>query len=86
MLKQKIDKMQQNSKCSLCGDRDETIDHISECSKLEQKVTGWGKWPTENCARNLNLTYDKWYILSKRMRRTNFSGILRHKRITYLGQ
>ena len=30
--------MQQNSKCRLCSDRDETINHlISECSKLAQK-------------------------------------------------
>ena len=30
--------MQQNSKCRLCGDRDETINHIiSRCSKLAQK-------------------------------------------------
>ena len=30
--------MQQNSKCRLCSDRDETINHIiSECSKLVQK-------------------------------------------------
>ena len=35
----RIDKTQQNSKCTLCGDRDETINHIiSECSKLAQKV------------------------------------------------
>ena len=34
----RIDKTQQNSKCWLCGDRDETINHIiSECSKLAQK-------------------------------------------------
>ena len=34
----RIDKTQQNSKCRLCGDRDETINHIiSECSKLSQK-------------------------------------------------
>ena len=34
-IKARIDKMQQNSKCRLCGDRDETIDHIiRECSKL----------------------------------------------------
>ena len=34
----RIDKTQQNSKCRLCGDRDETINHIiSECSKLAQK-------------------------------------------------
>ena len=37
-IKARIDKTQQNSKCSLCGDRDETINHIiSECSKLAQK-------------------------------------------------
>ena len=31
-------KTQQNSKCRLCGDRDETINHIiSECSKLVRK-------------------------------------------------
>ena len=34
----RIDKTQQNSKYRLCGDRDETINHIiSECSKLAQK-------------------------------------------------
>ena len=27
-IKARIDKMQQNSKCRLCGDRDETINHI----------------------------------------------------------
>ena len=38
-IKTRIDKTQQNSKCRLCGDRDETInDIISECSKLPQKV------------------------------------------------
>ena len=37
-MKARIDKTQQNSKCMLCGDRDETINHIiSECSKLAQK-------------------------------------------------
>ena len=37
-IKARIDKTQQNSKCSLCGDRDETINHvISECSKLAQR-------------------------------------------------
>ena len=37
-IKARIDKTQQNSKCGLCGDRDETINHIiSECSKLAQK-------------------------------------------------
>ena len=37
-IKARIDKTQQNSKCRLCGDRDETINLIiSECSKLAQK-------------------------------------------------
>ena len=37
-IKARIYRMQQNSKCRLCGDRDETINHIiSERSKLEQK-------------------------------------------------
>ena len=37
-IKARIDKTQQNSKCRICGDRDETINHIlSECSKLAQK-------------------------------------------------
>ena len=36
-IKARIDKTQQNSKYRLCGDRDETINHIiSECSKLAQ--------------------------------------------------
>ena len=34
-IKARIDKTQQNSKCRLCVDKDETIDHIiSKCSKL----------------------------------------------------
>ena len=37
-IKVRIDETQQNSKCRLCGDRDEIINHIiSECSKLAQK-------------------------------------------------
>ena len=37
-IKVGIDKTQQNSKCRLCGDRDDTINRIiSECSKLAQK-------------------------------------------------
>ena len=37
-IKARIHKTQQNSKCRLCGDRDETINHIiSVCSKLAQK-------------------------------------------------
>ena len=37
-IKARIDKTQQNSKCRLCDDRDETINHIiSECCKLARK-------------------------------------------------
>ena len=36
-MKAKIDKMQQNSKCRLCVNRDKTLNHISECRKLAQK-------------------------------------------------
>ena len=37
-FKARIDKTQQNSKCRLCGDRDETINHIiNEYTKLAQK-------------------------------------------------
>ena len=39
-IRAKIGKMQQNSRCRLCDDRDETINHIiSECSKFT--LTGW---------------------------------------------
>ena len=37
-IKPRIDKMQQNSRCRLCVDRDVTINHItSESSKLAHK-------------------------------------------------
>ena len=37
-IKARIDKTQQNSKCRLCGERDETVNHIiSEFCKLAQK-------------------------------------------------
>ena len=37
-IKARIDKTKQNCKCRLCGDRDETINHIiNECSELAQK-------------------------------------------------
>ena len=37
-IKARIDKTQQNSKCRLCGDRNETINQIiSKCCKLAQK-------------------------------------------------
>ena len=37
-IKVKIDDMQQNSECRLCGDEDKTINHIiNKCSKLAQE-------------------------------------------------
>ena len=43
-VKARIDKMQQNPRCRLCGDSDETINHIiSECCKLTQE-----KYKTRN--------------------------------------
>ena len=37
-IKARIDKTQQNSRCRLCADRNETIDHIiSKCIKFTQK-------------------------------------------------
>ena len=40
-MKTRIEKTQQNSNCRLCGDKDETINHIiRECSKLAQGGQG----------------------------------------------
>ena len=36
-IKARTDKMQQNNRCRLCGDRDKMINHISKCNKLVQK-------------------------------------------------
>ena len=60
---------QQNSKCWLCGDRDETINHIiSECSKLAQKeykarhdwVSKVVHW--EMCSKLQFDHTNKWYM------------------------
>ena len=68
-IKASIDKTQQNRKCRLCGDRDETINHIlSECSKLAQKeykarhdlvdkVIHW-----EMCSKFKFNHANKWYM------------------------
>ena len=92
-IKARIDKTQQNSNCRLCGDRDETINHIiSECSKLAQKEYktrhDWvGRWSTGNCTISLNLiqrTNGIWTTqqLPWRMWLTNSYGILAYKQIT----
>ena len=65
-IKVRIDTTQQNSKCRLCGDRDETINHIiSKCSKLAQKARhDWvGKvihW--EMCKKFKFDHTNKWYM------------------------
>ena len=68
-IKARIDKMQQNCKCRLCGDRDETINHIiSECSKLAQKEyrarLNWvGKViPWEMCKKFKFDRSNEWYM------------------------
>ena len=68
VIKAKIDKTQEESKCRMCGQVDETVNHIiSECSKLAQKEYkrrhDWaGKrihW--EVCRKNGIEVKPKWY-------------------------
>ena len=84
-IKARIDKTQQNSKCRLCGDRDETINHIiSECSKLTQKEYktrhDWvGK--VIHCEMCKKLKFDltnKWYI-------PNPASVLENNTQTHMG-
>ena len=38
VIKAKIDNTQEQSKCRMCGEKDETVNHlISECSKMAQR-------------------------------------------------
>ena len=91
-IKARIDKTQQNCKCRLCGDSDETINHIiNECNKLAQKEYktrhDWvGKVIHWELCKKFNLTIRRSGIcttqnLSRRMRETNSSGALRYKKI-----
>ena len=67
-IKTRIDKTQQNNKCRLCGDRDETINHISECSKLTQREYktrhNWvGKVIHWEMCKKFNFDHtNKWYM------------------------
>ena len=68
-IKVRIDKMQQNSKCRLCGDRDDTINLIiSECNKLAQKEYkarhDWvGKVVHWEMCRKFQFDHtNKWYL------------------------
>ena len=61
----RTNKTQQNSKCKLCGDRDETINHIiNECSKLAQTRHDWvGKVIHEEMYKKLKFDHtNKWYM------------------------
>ena len=65
-IKARIDKTQQNSKCRLCGDRDETISHIiSECSKLAQDYKARHDWIGKVIHWEMCKKFDhpnKWYM------------------------
>ena len=67
-IKAKIDKTQQNSKCRLCGDRDETINHImSKCSKLPKESKARHDWVDkvihwEMCRKFQFDNKNKWYM------------------------
>ena len=68
-IKAKIDKTQQNSKCRMCGERDETVNHIiSECSKLAQREYktrhDWvGKVIHRELCKKFNFHHStKWYM------------------------
>ena len=65
-IKARINKTQQNSKCRLFSDRDETINHIiSECSKLAQKeYKAWHDWVDKVIHREMckKFRFDKWYM------------------------
>ena len=64
----KIGKTQQNSKCRLCGDRDETINHIkSKSRKLAPKKyktrQNWvGKVIYWELCKKLTSDHTKWYM------------------------
>ena len=59
VIKARIDRTQEESKCRMCGRADETINHLlSECSKMAQKeykrdMTGWGKEYIGTCERKI---------------------------------
>ena len=88
-----IDKTQQNSKCRLCEDRDETINHvINKCSNLVQKeyktrhnmvgkVIHWEMYKKFKFHHTKNGICTTLH-LSKKMTLINSYGILTYKRIT----
>ena len=90
-IKARIDKTQQNSKCKLCGDRDETINHIIAENLRRRNIRldmiGSARCSTGRCARNLNLTIQTNSIcatqhLPKKMTHINSYGTSAYTRIT----
>ena len=92
-LKVKIDNTQENSKCNLCFDRDETVNYkINECSKLAPKEYKYrydrvGKVIHWELCKKLKFHQTKNSIcsnqkLSLKMRRIKFSVTFKHKQIT----
>ena len=67
-IKARIDMTQQNSKCRLCGDRDETINHIiSERGKFAQEYKTRHSWVGkvihwEMCKKFKFDHTNKWYM------------------------
>ena len=67
-IKARIDKTQQNSKCRLCDDRDETINHIiSECSELAQEYMARHDWVGKEIHREMCKKFkfdhaNEWYL------------------------
>ena len=91
-IKARIDKTQQNMKCRLCGDRDETIIHIiSKCSKLAQNEYrnrhDWvGKVIQREMCRKFKFDHtNKWYMQNPapvQENNTNFYGTFTYRQIT----
>ena len=63
-IKARIDKTLQNSKCRLCGERDETINHIiSECSKSAQEYKARYSWVGKVIHEKFKSDHaNKWYM------------------------
>ena len=68
VIKARIDRTQEESKCRMCGRADETINHLlSECSKMAQKeCKRRHDWMGERihwdvCKKNKIQVKEKWY-------------------------
>ena len=93
-IKARKDKIQQNSKCRLCGDRDETINHIiNESSKLAQrefkarhdwvgKVIHWEMYKKFKFDHTKKWVYAQPSTCHSKKPRMNSYGTLTYKRIT----